>query len=303
MFKSILKSTMIVLSAIMPMSDVTAAVGRTPGSFEVLSTGAASYHIPLWVPPGPAGMQPKLALAYNSRGPNGPMGPGWSVSGFSAITRCNKTFAQDGASAAVTLTYGDAFCLDGKRLRLTSSSNLATYGQDGTTYQTEVADFANVTAIGTAGNGPSYFTVRGQDGLTHNYGNGGNSQVLATGSSTASAWLLSKISDRANNSVVISYLAPGANRTGSTVPSTISWSPTSPGAATFNYSMQFLYTSNTPQNSVVGYIAGTSVFNQDLLTNISIVNASGTTIKQYVLGYDTSPTTEQRRLTSVVNHS
>src|SRR4029077_12946099 len=99
----------------------------------------------------------------------------WSLAGLSGITRCNRTVAQDAVASSVALTYGDAFCLDGKRLRITSSSGLGAYGQDGSTYQTEIADFSNVTAHGVTGNGPAYFTVQGRDGLAYEYGNGGNS--------------------------------------------------------------------------------------------------------------------------------
>ena len=134
-------------------------VGRTPGTYAVSPTGAATYTIPIFSPPGPKGLQPHVALVYSSQRGNGYLGVGWSLAGLSSITRCNLTYAQDAAPAAITLTYADAFCLDGERLRLTSSENLSTYGQDGTTYQSEVADFASVTAHGAAGNGPAYLEV------------------------------------------------------------------------------------------------------------------------------------------------
>src|SRR6185437_8967611 len=183
-----------------------AAVGRTPGSFAVSPTGSSTYTIPIWAPPGPRGLQPNIALVYNSQSGSGVMGPGWSIAGLSSIYRCNMTFAQDAAPAPVAMTYADAFCLDGKRLRLTSSDSLNTYGQDDTTYQTEIADFSNVTAHGTAGNGPASFTVQGKNGLTYEYGVGGNSQVLA--GSTAYVWMLDKVTDRAGNVMALAYLAP-----------------------------------------------------------------------------------------------
>src|SRR5215475_8478811 len=92
-------------------THVEAAVGRTPGAYSVSPTGAATYQIPLWVSPGAGSVQPNLTLTYDSRGGSGIVGPGWSLSGLSAITRCNRTVAQDTTPAGVTLSYADAFCL------------------------------------------------------------------------------------------------------------------------------------------------------------------------------------------------
>ena len=119
-----------------------AAAGRTPGTFAVSAQGASTYTIPLFTPPGPNGLQPPIALTYNSQQGNGPLGVGWSLAGLSAIYRCNLTYAQDAAPAAVTLQAGDGYCLDGQRLRLTGG----TYGVAGSTYQTEITNFTNITS-------------------------------------------------------------------------------------------------------------------------------------------------------------
>jgi hypothetical protein len=96
--------------------------GRTPTSFDVSSSGAALYTIPLWMPPGIGALQLDLALQYSSRAPNGLLGQGWALTGLSAITRCNRTWEQDGTPGAVTYTYADRFCLDGQQLKLVSGS-------------------------------------------------------------------------------------------------------------------------------------------------------------------------------------
>ena len=273
-----------------------AAVGHTSGTFAVSPAGAATYTIPIWAPPGPRGMQPHIALTYNSRQGNGSVGVGWAIGGLGSIYRCDLTFAQDGASAAVALATSDGLCLDGKRLRLTSG----TYGAASATYQTEVADFSNVTASsGMTGNGASYFTVQARNGVTYLYGytdangNGANSQVVAYGSSpaTASAWMLSKVIDSAGNNYVVNYTA----LEGAAVPNTILWTPAAQGAATYTYSMQFNYTTNPPESSIYAYIAGTLVVNADLLSSITVSHA-GDVVKNYVLGYQLSPTTGREEL-------
>src|SRR5437016_1565277 len=219
-------------SSAIAASGPTTSAGRTEGTFAVSSTGAATYTIPIWSPPGPQGVQPSIALTYNNRQGDGYLGVGWGLSGLSSIYRCNLTYAEDAAPAPVTLTYSDRFCMDGKRLRLTSSDTLSTYGQDSTTYQTEVADFSNITAHLAAGNGPSYFTVQGRNGWSYEYGNTTDSRVLADGS-TASAWMLDKITDRAGNTMIFAYRLADANLKGLTVPASISWTPVTHGASSY----------------------------------------------------------------------
>src|SRR5882724_2008553 len=126
----------------------SAAVGRIDGSFAVSSTGAANYSIPIGAPPGVNGIQPHLSLVYSSQSGMGIAGMGWSLAGLSSISRCNRTIAQDGTLGQVTLTGSDVYCMDGSRLRVTAGN----YGDDGSTYQTEIANFSLVTAHGSAGN-------------------------------------------------------------------------------------------------------------------------------------------------------
>ena len=52
-----------------------AIVGTTKGEFSV-NQGTASYNLKIDVPPGVAGMEPKLSLNYSSGGGNGYMGIG-----------------------------------------------------------------------------------------------------------------------------------------------------------------------------------------------------------------------------------
>ena len=302
-------------------ATVHAAQGRTQGAFSVSPTGAATYSIPIWAPPGPDGVQPGISLVYNSQAEvdqtgetvliptsahssggvqvtyDGYLGVGWSLGGLSAIFRCNLTAAQDAAAAPVTLQSSDAYCLDGQRLRLTAG----TYGAAGSTYQTEVANFANVTASGTAGNGPASFIVQHPNGVTYYYGATADSQVLANGTSTAWKWLLNEVVDPVGNTMTIKYTAAAANGVtiGDVVPSVISWTPSSHGSSAYNYTMTFNYgAANAPQSSVYKYVAGTSVTNTTLLTSIKIAY-SGTTVKQYNLLYQQSPTTKRERLYQV----
>lgn len=68
--------------------------GSTAGSYGVSANGQATYQIPLWTPTGSHGLQPNLALTYDSQSGGSFVGMGWSLSGLSTISRCNRTFAQ-----------------------------------------------------------------------------------------------------------------------------------------------------------------------------------------------------------------
>lgn len=73
----------------------TAAVGRVEGQFFTTKTGEARYEAPIDVPPGRAGIEPRLAITYESAAGDGPLGVGFAVAGFSVITHCPKNVAQD----------------------------------------------------------------------------------------------------------------------------------------------------------------------------------------------------------------
>ena len=94
----------------------TSSAGRIGGRFSATKAGEARYEAPIEVPPGRAGMEPKLSITYDSAAGDGPLGVGFAVAGFSVITRCPRNVAQDGQIRGVRYDDGDAFCLDGLRL-------------------------------------------------------------------------------------------------------------------------------------------------------------------------------------------
>ena len=183
------------------LTQAATAVGATPGSFKVSETGAATYSIPITVPPGTAGMAPTLSLNYNSQGGNGPLGVGWSLGGLSAITRCPATIVQDGFKGGINYDGNDRYCLDGQRLVAVSG----VYGANGTEYRTETESYTRVVSYGTAGNGPAWFKAWTKAGQIIDYGNTADSRIEAQGKPTVRVWGVNKISDTKTNYIAVAY--------------------------------------------------------------------------------------------------
>jgi RHS repeat-associated protein len=264
--------------------------GRTTGSFAVSPSGASTYTIPIWTPPGPNGIQPSIALSYNSQAGNGLAGVGWNLAAVSSIERCGPTYQQDGYGAPVDLSVNDRFCFGGNKLRVITG----TYGSANSVYYTEFADYSRITAYGTAGSGPQYFTVEDKNGLKYEYGNSTSSRVLL-GGSTVLRWMLNKVYDRNGNNYVVSY----NNTTGFAVPDVISWTPVSYGSTSYRYDAKFnYYTTRSDEDSILGKVAGNDVANRYRLQNIQIKSA-GVVKRKYTLVYETAPYTLRSRLHTV----
>ena len=263
-----------------------------PGQFNVSPTGAATYTIPIVVPPGTAGMVPSLSLDYSSQAGNGIMGLGWSLSGLPSIGRCKRTIVQDGVNGGINYDENDRYCLEGQRLVLVSGS---TYGDPDTVYRTENEGFSRVTAKGgTPANGPDYFIVETKSGQTMWFGDtsaSANSRFMADDTSPKiRAWGISRIEDKVGNYLTVEYHADPAN--GHYRPTRINYTgnDNAPATAPYNY-VEFEYNTTptaNPQFTVIPkYRAGFVMKNLALLTNVKTY-AEGNLVSDYRVTYDPS---------------
>jgi RHS repeat-associated protein len=160
-------------------------------------------------------------------------------------------------------------------------------------YQTEIANFSLVTASGTAGAGPSFFTVQGKDGLTYEYGNTTDSKILPPGATTPYIWALDKVTDRAGNQMTFTYFQQG----GAYVPFSIQYTAPS-GSTSFPYQVKFVYSTKSANDTLTSYVAGSQVQKTQQLSTITMTS-SGTTVREYKLSYTTSSDTLRATLTSI----
>jgi RHS repeat-associated protein len=283
-----------------------------PGQFNVSATGAATYTMPIAVPPGTAGMVPSLSLNYSSQAGDGIEGMGWTLSGLPSISRCPRTLAQDGVHGSVNYANDDRLCMDGQRLTLVSG----TYGVDGSRYRTEVEGFSKVIEHNDINSSNVYFEVWTKSGQHMEFGNSTDSQILTVGLSTnvVRAWAVNWISDTVGNYLTVTYncsasagVCTDTNRIiyGQAYPLRIDYTghTSSPSSAPYN-SVRFSYCSrdSTPVcsrgDSVPMYQAGALTQSTVLLWDIKTYQGSNL-VYDYQLDYRRGSATKHSRLTSV----
>ena len=97
-----------------------------------LFTGSAAYQIAIDVPPGPGGLAPSLALAYNSDRGNGWLGMGWDIRGLNRIERSTRygiPSYDEGCSESFIASKFDRFdlVLNGKPYEIFWDPNQGSY--------------------------------------------------------------------------------------------------------------------------------------------------------------------------------
>jgi RHS repeat-associated protein len=222
---SILAASVVATDFITAPDGTKTAGGTLSGALSVSADGAAEYVIPFQLPPGRAGLQPRLALQYNSRKGNGSFGVGWSLTGLSAITRCNKKVTYGEVADAIRFDGTDPFCWNGVRLRGIRPGNNAAME-----FRTEEESYARIMVpLGaTDAAGPVRFQVETVDGLIHHFhavhstarvtpvDEGGEdspdySQITShfdTAAPVRLSWLLTETRDRNGNSISYDYTTP-----------------------------------------------------------------------------------------------
>jgi RHS repeat-associated protein len=241
-------------------------------------------------------MAPSLAIAYTNTVGDGLAGIGIVVLyGQSAITRCNQSIVQDGATQGASLVATDKFCLDGNRLRLTGG----TYGGSGSTYQTEIETFSKISAIGAAGVGPQWFEVKAKNGLICEYGNSSDSRIeanLDTGgqTSTVRAWALNKIRDRTGNAITFKYVDDITN--GSFRPDEITWAGNTNATLPEAYKIKFVYETPNRPDPIYSYLYGNASGIDGIVNefkrldriDVSRETPNSTLLRRYELTFDPS---------------
>ncbi|WP_257387420.1 RHS repeat-associated core domain-containing protein [Tahibacter caeni] len=264
--------------------------------------GAATYSIPITVPPGRKGMQPSLSLSYSSRSGVGTAGLGWSLGGLSSIHRCPRTPEQDGESRAVRGDGSDRLCLDGMRLILVDPSSLAPipnqggYGLVNAVYRTEIDSFVRVTQYGAALSGAgSCFTVETKSGVVRHYGGiasggtcGTDAVVVPGGATAPLSWMLKREVDPLGNTVTYTYGnsdIAGMYGAGEVLLHYINY--TGHGADLGDRSVMLIYEVRPDTDQTSSYVAG-GVTRQTRRLRSIVTDDGSQPVRTYTLDYRTS---------------
>lgn len=301
-------NTFIVFLVFIPFSFCQTVVpgsnfGYTPGQFAVSDAGAATYQIPFVLPPGTAGLQPKVGLSYSSQNGNSYVGLGWTLTGLSSISRSTRTHAQDEMADAaqqtksiptgITYDKNDRFSLDGERLVLAPQSVSLTqpfdanYGNNQTQYYTEQNSFTKVILTEDANaTSPQSFTAYTKSGLIFQYGNTTDSRVVSSSPASqtvAIQWLVNRIEDRKGNYMTFSYTQDAT--TGEVYPSRIDYTGNAAAGVNPYNSIRFVYETRQDPTTIYGIrYQQKNTYTKRLIS--AQVYYQETLIREYKLSYD-----------------
>jgi len=206
--KHFLCAFILMASSMLQAQNSSNPVGAIPGVIDVSPMGAATYTIPIEVVPGTQGMQPNLAVVYNSFGGMGILGMKWSLSGLSAITRCGQIPYYDGNITAIQFNDDDRFAIDGDRLLGLNSGNYMYAGE----YATEMENFTRVIPYWGTSRNIDHFKAYTDNGTVIEYGNTtGNTSnsKLEVATNQILSWLINRITDANGNYMTFNYVRYG----------------------------------------------------------------------------------------------
>lgn len=289
-------------------AEATTAFGKIADAFSVSSKGEAAYNLDLEVPPGRAGVEPHVSLSYDSTSGAGLVGMGFSLGGFSSITRCPSNVAQDGRIRGVLYDTADNLCLDGFRLVKVNHIEHAGNGPYDE-YRTFPDTFRSVRAyypVGwNAANGPSWFEVYEKSGRILEYGRDAytlpNGRVMGKNGAVR-AWWITQEKDRRSNAIQFLY----RNETDAVDGHTVTHVP-----QRINYTAHLASPVKAPTNAVVfdssdvdvylnAYVGGMEISRRPRLDKIRMVGANDAPVRSYSLLWDSNSLPGRSRISQIV---
>jgi RHS repeat-associated protein len=243
------------------------------------NTGAAFASIPIIVPPGRKGIEPKISLQYNSIFQNGWVGIGWKLD-MGAIQRSKKRAVNYSADNYVLSVNGIVTEL----VTRTTEWGANYYG-----VKIE-KDFSKYYYNSTTGG----WVVTTKEGTTYYYGSTAASRQIENNNGGVFKWLLDKVKDTNGNYMTVTYQIDNGdiylyeiNYTGND----------NTGIGTSN-TVRFLRGNEVRTDAPVSFTSKSYVKTAYLLRTIDVLR-NGSRVRAYKLTYTQSGATSRYLLSSV----
>ena len=244
--------------------------------------GAFHDEIPIEVPAF-RGITPELSLKYDSSARNGWLGVGWSLEGVSRIERASP------GKGAPRYDASDIFLLDGQELVACAPGSVSPSCTSGGTHSTKIENYLRIKSTGTGSSSRWYITRK--DGTQSVWApvhgaNPGPDGSWGTADDKIYKWGLSQVIDPKGNVVTYTW---AANQFGS------AWEY--PDSITYNgTTIKFYYETRSDNERAATGVGFTTVFGRIKTIDVSV---SGSRVRSYKLGYQTSGGTGRSLLASV----
>ncbi|MCA9400127.1 MAG: VCBS repeat-containing protein, partial [Candidatus Omnitrophica bacterium] len=263
----------------------------SPSSFSSITTeadphtGSANLSIPIQVPTGRGGIQPNLAIAYNSSNPNGMFGVGWGLEiGSIKVLTKNGAPTYDSNTEYMLMQSGSAQEL------------VEDPADPGIFYPKVESAFLKIEKLSEG------WQVTDTNGIKYFYGTNANKEAQEFDPADPSRiykWCLEKVVDLHGNYMEFSYFRDETNGDNVLYPDEINYGGNEIAGQTLAHFAKVKFNRSTPRSDIqTSYLRGFKGVNRYLINNI-VVSVEGTTQRTYQITYNTSPETGRSILQSV----
>jgi len=227
------------------------------------NTGAAVFSYPIKVPPGTNGLQPGLALSYNSYNylsyPE-LAGSGWSLT---------ESYIQRDVSYSPEDTSDDKYILI-----LNGGQHKLVYDSSDGRYHTKIESYMSIKKL-TGGNNDynEYWEVRTGDGTIYNFGYNTESEQSSLLHDYVVRWYLDEIKDSHENKIYYSYKENWFGEVGTTYLQRIEYNNDKGRKIDFSYTQMpksWIVYNNGQKTRRVGYLNAISIYADKKVRSYSI---------------------------------
>ena len=264
-------------SAFAKEKDIEMPVGSIGGEVHAdLFTGAATTSIPIVVPAGRNGIEPKLELIYSSSNGNSWIGQGWKLE-TSVIERQTKK--------------GINYSANDYRFNISGiQSDLVSTGSN--TFNAKIESAFTRIIKKTASNRSQFFEATDKSGTKYFFGQTASSRI---GASSISKWHLDRIEDVHGNYLTITY----AKISGTAYMSRINYTGNTIASLSPTHSVQF-FLENQPR-PITSHKTLSAITLGKRLKTIKIL-ANNNLVRAYKLDYVSNPVTKRSLLHHVTQY-